>query len=116
MSYVRLWNLSSQQFEDIAAMENGLAPGTVAIDWNEFAQTGETRIAGGGWYTFGFGLGSFEGLPVVGFTCPNAGKTWAEPGPAYRAMIVSGLVEGGLDEDIAEAYGKAWSATELYKQ
>ena len=110
MTFVRLWNLAREQFEDIAAMENSLRPGAVHIGWQDLWEDGAWEMDGGGWYGLVVSYGDYEGDPVLGFTCPDAMKTWQEPGAPYRETILNGLVEGGLDVEVAQRYGQTWSA------
>ncbi len=96
---VRLWNLTHEQFEDVAAQENGLEPGRVTVDLGELEEHRAVDI-GGPWYGHGLWLGRRRGMPVVTFTQrvlfePNP------PTPAYLEMVAAGLLEVGLG--VAEA-------------
>ncbi|HEC08789.1 MAG TPA: histone deacetylase [Acidimicrobiales bacterium] len=101
-SVVRLWNLTHQQFEDVAAQENGLTPGEVEVDLRRLEERGALDI-GGPWYGHGLWCGRVDGMPVVTFTQrelfdPNP------PTPAYLEMVAGGLLEVGLDHHSAAEY------------
>ncbi len=108
MTLLRLWNVTREQFEDIAAQENGIPPGSVNIDFASFVQKGGEEIIGGGWYSQGLYLGDFEEKPVVTFTCKEV-RPWKSPGPIYANVIKSGLIESGLSAAQADVYAERWS-------
>lgn len=107
LSWVRLWDITREQFEDIASMENSLEPGAVVLDWAQFVRVGGSEIAGGGWYNQGLYLGDYQDSPVVTFT-GDASLPWACPGEAYKSVILEGLRECGLGEDEVLDYSSRW--------
>src|SRR5690606_5815322 len=110
LTYVRLYDLTAQQFEDIVAQENGQQPGAINIGWPDVWSKSASNVPGDSWYSLVIYLGEYLELPIVGFTCPDAMKDWKNPGPAYVNTILNGLLESELEESRAFAYGKTWSA------
>ncbi len=109
LSYVRLWDLGREQFEDVGAQENGLGAGEMGVDWGALFETGIWRSKVARWYGTFLCFGEWEGRPVVTVT-GDFGGAWSEPGEAYRSVILEGLREAGLDEESVESYGAGWSA------
>ncbi len=104
----RLWLITAGQFADVASQENGhpLAPG--AADPSALEPGGHLDV-GPGWYGRLLHLGPGpDGHPILTFTCPDARPAALPrraPHPAYRQVIVRGLVETwGLTTDEAAAY------------
>lgn len=101
---LRCWDLTGEQFVDVAAQENGMTPGELEIDLEELTERGSLEISDR-WYGRALVVGGIEGAPVVTFTsgepvAPNP------PEEAYLAVVVTGLVESGAasDEDAAVEY------------
>lgn len=108
LTLVRLWNISWEQFCDIAAQENGMIPGQVKLDFSGFAATGGSKIENGCWYAQGLYLGQFEGMPVCTFTTDQIDQ-WSHPAEPYIEVIAEGLHEMGLSSDQIAQYQLAWS-------
>ena len=91
-AYVRAWDITSEQFEDVFSQENRRQLAT-PFDWNAVA-AGPAAL-GESWYA--------QVLPVhLPFASPHQPAltfTWTQrlqlnrPAPAYRDTIASGLVE-----------------------
>lgn len=94
----RGWRITRQQFDDLVAQENKLAPGEVV--------TSDTLLDEGGVVVPGARYGRLvplepvEGEPAVTFTYIDRPQERA-PDPAYVDLLQAGLVELGLD--VAEA-------------
>lgn len=91
-AYVRAWDITAEQFEDVFAQENRRAIGE-PFDWPAALQ-GAT-MAGASWY----GQILPVELPLVTSDQPAFTFTWTTrfplqaPAPAYRETIASGLVD-----------------------
>lgn len=88
---VRCWDITQQQFADVAAQENGLLPGELEIDINHLITHGQIEI-GNSWYSRIVYLGEYRNKPLMTFTSsepPNPGT----PGEPYLRVIVRGLLE-----------------------
>lgn len=100
---VRCWDVTSQQFGDVAAQENGLLPGELEIDIEAVVETGSVDLADR-WYGRALLLGELEGRPVVTFTCAEV-PVVSTPGQPYLEVIVRGLLEAeALTVDQVPAY------------
>ena len=96
----RAWRITRQQFADVVAQENKLAPGTVEVD--------DTLLHAGGVVVPGARYGRLvpldpvEAEPAVTFTYIDRPRERA-PDPAYVALLLGGLQEVGLGEAEARA-------------
>ena len=90
---LRLWRVTREQFEDVCAMENGLAPGAVAIDFGRLCQHGTMVVSQQGWYGRAVYLGDVEGDPVVTFTWRDRRDDLFAPSERYAGVIRNGLTE-----------------------
>ncbi|MFM9872220.1 MAG: hypothetical protein ACKVQS_02000 [Fimbriimonadaceae bacterium] len=90
---LRLWKVTREQFEDVCAMENGLLPGAVTIDFGSLCSRGTMVVAEQGWYGLGAFLGDFEGDPVVTFTWQDRRIDLNNPSERYAGVISEGKVE-----------------------
>lgn len=93
-SPIRLWRVTRDQFEDICAMENGLEPGAIAIDFASLVQAG-TKVAAPRIYGRAVYLGDVDGDPVVTFTWRERLVELSPPSERYAATIAAGLAEMG---------------------
>ena len=113
---IRRWLVTAEQFEDVAAQENGMEPGSLAIDIDALVAAGVLDITDR-WYGKALCLGEVDGHPVVTFTGTRAGLDVGAPSSSYLGTIVGGMAEGGMSTDeivatILEADGvvPAWTA------
>jgi hypothetical protein len=90
---LRLWRVTREQFEDVCAMENGLLPGAVTIDFGALCKRGTMDVSGSGWYGLGVYLGDFEGDPVVTFTWRERRTDLNGPSERYAGVIRDGLLD-----------------------
>jgi len=88
---LRCWDVTAEQFMDIAAQENGLQPGDVELDIPEVRDAGELQI-GDAWYSRIVYLGDFHGRPLMTFTNPKSVEPRA-PGEPYLSVILNGFLE-----------------------
>ena len=88
---VRCWDITAEQFMDVAAQENGLRPGDVQFDIAEVREAGEIQI-GDSWYSRIVHLGDFHGQPLMTFTSSESVEPRA-PGEPYLAVILNGFLE-----------------------
>lgn len=88
---IRCWDISAQQFMDVAAQENGLDPGGIEIDLGKVKDAGQL-IIGDTWYSRIVYLGEYLGQPLMTFTSPSAVKVNA-PGASYLSVILKGFLE-----------------------
>jgi hypothetical protein len=88
---LRCWDVTAQQFSDVAAQENGLAPGDLEVDVARVVEAGAVEVADR-WYGRAVALGELDGRPVVTFTCSEVPDASA-PGQPYLEVIVGGLLE-----------------------
>ena len=98
---IRCWDVTDQQFMDIAAQENGLQPGEVDVDIAGLKDSGEL-IIGDTWYSRIVYLGEYLGQPVMTFTSPKPVEAHA-PGESYLSVILNGFLEaapGQLDQHL----------------
>ena len=106
----RAWLLTHEQFEDVVAQENQLAPGSLVVDRTLLEQGGV--LLPGARYGRLVALPSVDGgdVPAVTFTYVQRPPARA-PDPAYLAMLGSGLRELGLTDGQADAYLAAQART-----
>ena len=116
---VRCWNITQEQFVDVAAQENGMLPGDLEIDIDEVVANGRAEI-GASWYSRVVCLGEYQGQPVMTFTSSHPPKP-NPPGKAYLRVILKGFLEAEptrLHEHIdrllrAEGVAPHWSRESL---
>lgn len=124
LTYARLWQVSREQFADIVAQENVVAPGALPTEPMHALgrDTPSTVIIAGGWYGRLVHLGDRGGLPIL--TCTADWDLAAElpqpPTDAYLGTVAGGLVEAGLAPEEVARYLLAvpgvasfWDATSL---
>ena len=100
---LRCWDITAQQFSDVAAQENGLRPGQLEIDVDAVVAAGTAEVTQR-WYGTALHLGELDGRPVVTFTCGSPPEP-TSPGDPYLEVIVSGLRESrALDGADIAAY------------
>ena len=116
---IRRWLVTAEQFEDVAAQENGMEPGSLTIDIEALVTAGVVDITDR-WYGKALCLGQVDGHPVVTFTGTRAGLESGPPSASYLGTIVGGMVHGGLSTDeivatILEADGvvPTWTAASI---
>lgn len=86
----RVWLVTSEQFSDVWAQENGLEVG-VDLDIERLVTLGSMDV-GTRWYSRLLLLGQLDGRPVVTFTCTAA--TDLNPGDgSYLHVVGRGLME-----------------------
>ncbi|HJM22262.1 MAG TPA: hypothetical protein QF409_09780 [Acidimicrobiales bacterium] len=88
---VRCWNITHQQFADVAAQENGLLPGELEINVDEVMANGDVEI-GNSWYSRIVYLGDHQGLPLLTFTSSQPPEP-TTPGEPYLSVILNGFLE-----------------------
>lgn len=116
---VRCWNITQEQFLDVAAQENGMLPGDLEIDIDEVVANGQAEISAS-WYSRVVYLGEYQGQPVMTFTSSHPPKP-NPPGEAYLRVILNGFLEAEptrLHEHIdrllrAEGVAPQWSRESL---
>jgi len=115
---VRLWQVTLQQFEDIAAQENRLVPGELTVDVDEVIQAGSVNLDAGG-YSRVLNCGSLDGCVVLSFTAAE-NREPVSPGAAYLNVVGRGLVECGMSVSEASGYlaaaagvSLAWSVEQI---
>lgn len=114
-SFMRLYKVTLQQFNDVIAQENGIKPPLPAARWLTCEQLEQFRLQESGCLRLQFEsgiypavayLGEQEGLPILTFTCMTEmtndflrGQLPAIP-PAdnYLAVLQRGLEESGMNE------------------
>eukprot|EP00850_Spirogloea_muscicola_P003047 SM000012S25309 [mRNA] locus=s12:246651:250905:- [translate_table: standard] len=126
MSWVRIYNIAWDQFNDIILQENirSVAPGSNAhifapsnlplLQGPDVAPSYNTLQLLSGWYGTLKYLGERDGAPILTFTCsladlesphPQALPTDYPPSASYKQAICNGLVDGlGLPAEEAAAY------------
>ena len=91
-AYIRAWEVTAEQFEDIFAQENRRAIGE-PFDWQAVSQG--PAVIGSGWY----GQVLHVDLPLATAKQPALTFTWSKPLPlnppsfAYRETVAAGLAE-----------------------
>ena len=116
---IRCWDITAQQFMDVAAQENGLHPGEIEVDIAEVKDAGQL-IFGDTWYSRIVYLGEYLGQPVMTFTSPKSVKTNA-PGESYLSVILNGFLEAAptqLEQHLdrlmrAQGVNSAWTRETL---
>jgi hypothetical protein len=88
---VRCWDITVEQFADVAAQENGLGPGTLPIDVTEVTTRGAVDLTDG-WYGRALYLGDLDDRPVLTFTGAVAVEP-TPPGAPYLDTVARGLLE-----------------------
>lgn len=91
-THVRLWDITSEQFEDVFAQENRSAV-PISLDWQAVA-AGPVTV-GSGWYGLVLPVdvdAATEEQPALTFTW-NEAMPHNPPGDAYRSTISDGLAE-----------------------
>ncbi len=90
---LRCWDLTAEQFVDVAAQENGMVPGELDMDLEALTATGSLEITDR-WYGRALVVGAIDGSPVVTFTSGQS----VPPNPPeepYLTVVVAGLIECG---------------------
>lgn len=102
---VRLWSLTTTQFEDVYRQENGRDE-PVPIDLDALADHG-TLDTLDTWYGRLLHLGTADGDPIATFTCADPAAVGPErrPHESYESVMTAGLREcWDLSEEEALAY------------
>lgn len=86
----RLYLITGEQFADVVAQENWLAPGTVPPP--VFEDAVESVVGAEHMYGLVLSLGSLDDRPVLTFT-QHRGTAVAAPSPAYLRHVANGLRE-----------------------
>ena len=119
--WIRCWDVTEEQFFDIAAQENQLTPGHINLDVPKLIK--EQRLdLGSGWYNEVIYLGELNNQPILTFTTSNV-DGYMKPSTAYLSVLIAGLKEGSSLSDteiqkyLAEVAGiqAEWTKQELYK-
>lgn len=116
---LRCWDITAQQFMDVAAQENGLQPGDVEIDIAQVIDAGEIEI-GDTWYSRIVYLGDYHGRPLMTFTSPKPVEP-KPPGEPYLSVILNGFLEAAptqIDQHLdrlmhARGVDSAWTREAL---
>ena len=116
---LRCWDITAQQFMDVAAQKNGLQPGDVEIDIAQVIDAGEIEI-GDTWYSRIVYLGDYHGRPLMTFTSPKPVEP-KPPGEPYLSVILNGFLEAAptqLDQHLdrlmhARGVDSAWTREAL---
>jgi hypothetical protein len=89
----RAYLITTQQFEEIIAQENGRSVAN-PLDWVLLERTGHTVVeAGQGNYDKVVYIGRHEDIPIVSFTHPAGHTSYNRPAAAYIQTIGTGLLE-----------------------
>ena len=96
---VRCWDITQEQFMDVAAQENGLEPGDITIDIGEVVRRGEISI-GNSWYSRVVCLGQYRERPLLTFTSEKTPEP-TPPGEPYLSVILNGLIESSPQQESA---------------
>jgi hypothetical protein len=90
----RAWQITAEQFDDVVAQENGLAPGALHLDLTGVVP-GEARAVTDGWYGRLVVVDVVDGMPLVTFTSlrPMSDATLNSPSAPYLRTLTSGLAE-----------------------
>jgi hypothetical protein len=123
-AFVRCYNITLQQFNDVVDQENGDALpdpvdettlGDLVARGPGSSVTAAGRLPTGSWYGHLVYLGdSTEGTPILTFTChPEDHLThpFNEPSVPYSSVIFAGLVEAGKSKVEASTYLKSKGVT-----
>jgi hypothetical protein len=88
--WLRLYDVSWEQFQDITAQENGLAAGEWSLDPARLAAGEDLPNAAPGWYDTVVHLGDHRGQPALCFTTsqPSILESPGEPSEAYMRHIL----------------------------
>lgn len=115
---VRLWDVTAEQFDDVAAQENRMVPGELRVDHAALRAAGHLDVTER-WYGRVLWCGEVDGRPVLTFTRREPIDV-SPPGPAYLSVVGRGLVECGLTGEEAVAYllgadgvAHGWSAAAI---
>lgn len=122
-TYLCLYKISLEQFNDILFHENGLSLNagsplfdTTTLNTISVKEFDSQEIVKGGWYGNVVYLGKEQDIPIITMTCSlhdierfKSGKLpLRAPNKAYANTLIKGLVEGEqLSEDEAIAYIEA---------
>ncbi len=102
---LRCWDLTVEQFADVAAQENGLSPGDIDVDLDAVVARGAVDLTDR-WYGRALLLGALDDRPVVTFTCrQNASSN--PPGRPYLSVVAGGLGEMGWPVEATVDYLRA---------
>jgi len=114
-----MYRITSQQFDDVAAQENGLSPGDLSVDVDALVTDGGQNISDR-WYGRGLYLGDVDGCAVVTFTAKVNVEPVTSPSSAYVAVVAKGLLECGLSATevvsyllVAPGVDLGWTRSEL---
>jgi len=99
----RAWLLTHDQFEDVVAQENQLAPGSLAVARGMLEEGGVLLPAARYGRLVALPSVGADEVPAVTFTYVDRPASRA-PDPAYLAMLGAGLRELGLTATQADAY------------
>ena len=101
--WIRCWDVTEEQFFDIAAQENQLPPGHINIDVQKLVE--EKRLdLGTGWYNEVIYLGEMNSQPILTFTTSSVGGHM-KPSAAYLGVLIAGLKErSSLSETEIQKY------------
>lgn len=115
---VRLWQLTAEQFDDVAAQENQMRPGELVVDHEVARSAGHLDVADS-WYGRVLWLGDLEGRAVFTFTCAAVRQS-GPPARSYLDVVGRGLLECGLTVEDAAVYlhgapgvSDAWTVTTI---
>ena len=119
--WIRCWDVTEQQFFDIAAQENQLPPGHLNLDISKIVKEKQLDL-GAGWYNEVVYLGELDSQPIVTFTASSV-DGHMKPSAAYLSVLIAGLKEASsLDDTEIQEYlvGVAgihdqWTEQELHK-
>lgn len=102
---VRAYLITQDQFEHILAQECNVAH-PVRIDLSALQQTGHQDIGNGSYYFNRLVyLGERDRHPLITFTSSDTNLISMEPGPAYKQVLIEGLMEShGLSQKEAKQY------------
>lgn len=93
---VRCWDITHEQFMDVAAQENGLLPGDLEINVDKVVADGQAKI-GSSWYSRIVCLGKYKGRPLMTFTSPDPPKP-STPGESYLSVMLEGFLEAETNQ------------------
>ena len=119
--WIRCWDVTEQQFFDIAAQENQLPPGHLNLDISKIVKEKQLDL-GAGWYNEVVYLGELDSQPILTFTASSV-DGHMKPSAAYLSVLIAGLKEASSLNDteiqeylvgVAGIHGH-WTQQELYK-